>query len=71
MLCLLLLAAALPAAEPVALKVAAVQFRSSFDLKDNTARIVAALEKLAAQGVRVAADGLPYRPDDGSGAGRH
>lgn len=52
---LLCLGCLLQAAGPVELKVAAVQFRSSFDLADNTRRIIASLEKLAAQGVRVAA----------------
>ena len=42
-------------AEPVALKVAAVQFRSSFDIEDNQRRILAAMERLAKDGVRVAA----------------
>jgi len=52
---LLLLAAAVAAlSQPVALKVAAVQFRSSFDIADNTRRIVAMLEKLAAANVQVA-----------------
>ena len=42
---LLLLAAGIAAAgQPVELKVAAVQFRSSFDLADNTQRIVAMLD---------------------------
>ncbi len=39
----------------VQLHVAAVQFRSSFNLADNRDRIVAALEKLSRDGVRVAA----------------
>ena len=52
---LLLLAAGIAAAgQPVELKVAAVQFRSSFDLADNTQRIVAMLDKLSAAGVHVA-----------------
>jgi predicted amidohydrolase len=38
----------------VELKVAAVQFRSSFDIADNTRRIVTAIEKLGAEGVGVA-----------------
>jgi len=42
-------------AQPVELKVAAVQFRSSFDIADNTRRIVAKLDTLAGQGVHVAA----------------
>ena len=42
-------------AEPVTLKVAAVQFRSSFDIEDNQRRILAAMERLAKDGVRVAA----------------
>lgn len=37
-----------------AVKVAAVQFRSSFDLEDNRARMAAALEKLADDKVQVA-----------------
>lgn len=41
-------------AQAVELKVAAVQFRSSFDIADNTKRIVAALESLADKGVAVA-----------------
>ncbi len=53
-LALLLLALA-ATAQPVQLKVAAVQFRSTFDIADNTRRIVAHLEKLAAAGVHVAA----------------
>lgn len=52
---LLLLAAGITAiAQPVELKVAAVQFRSAFDIAENTQRIVAILEKLAAAGVNVA-----------------
>ena len=39
----------------VKLKVAAVQFRSSFDVADNQRRIVQTLERLAEQGVNVAA----------------
>src|SRR5262245_59699610 len=39
----------------VRLKVAAVQFRSSFDVADNRRRIVQTLERLAEQGVNVAA----------------
>ena len=42
-------------AQPIDLKVAAVQFRSSFDIADNTTRIIAHLDKLAAAGVHVAA----------------
>ena len=38
----------------VNLKVAAVQFRSSFSLEDNRARIVAVLQRLAKQDVKVA-----------------
>jgi predicted amidohydrolase len=41
-------------APPVSLKVAAVQFRSSYKLEENLPRIVAKLRELAAQGVRVA-----------------
>lgn len=51
---LLLLAVSLTA-QPIELKVAAVQFRSSFDIADNTARIIAHLDKLAGGGVQVAA----------------
>lgn len=51
---LILFLAAAAAAFPAELKVAAVQFRSSFQIEDNTARIVTALEKLAAQKVQVA-----------------
>ena len=51
---LLLLAASLTA-QPIELKVAAVQFRSSFDIADNTTRIIAHLDKLAAAGAHVAA----------------
>lgn len=51
---LLLLAAGALGAQTVELKVAAVQFRSSFDIADNTRRIVASLEKLAGDGVQVA-----------------
>src|SRR3712207_1494587 len=46
------------AAEPtnaITLKVAAVQFRSSFDVADNRQRMIATLEKLAARQVSVAA----------------
>lgn len=51
----LLLTAAIAAfAQPVELKVAAVQFRSTFDIADNTRRIAAMLEKLAADNVKVA-----------------
>jgi len=39
----------------VKVKVAAVQFRSSFDVTENRRRIVATLERLAEQGVNVAA----------------
>ncbi|MFB3825765.1 MAG: carbon-nitrogen hydrolase family protein [Bryobacteraceae bacterium] len=46
---------AAPLVAQVQLKVAAVQFRSSFDLNDNRDRIVLALEKLSREGVRVAA----------------
>jgi len=41
-------------AQPVALKVAAAQFRSSFDIAANTRRIVAMIERLAADAVHVA-----------------
>ncbi|HEU0123407.1 MAG TPA: carbon-nitrogen hydrolase family protein [Bryobacteraceae bacterium] len=41
-------------AQTVNLRVAAVQFRSSFDIAGNTARIVEKLESLAADGVDVA-----------------
>ncbi len=50
----LLLAAVAAWAQPVELRVATVQFRSSFDIADNTRRIVAMLEKLAGDGVQVA-----------------
>lgn len=40
--------------EPVKLKVAAVQFRSSFDVAGNTKRIKETLDRLAARGVNVA-----------------
>lgn len=45
-----------PAVSPaaVSLKVAAVQFRSTHDIAENTPRVVAHLRELAAQGVRVA-----------------
>ncbi len=39
---------------PVKLKVAAVQFRSSFDIEDNRKRIIQALDRLAGEGVQVA-----------------
>jgi omega-amidase len=51
---LLLTAAIATFAQPVELRVAAVQFRSSFDITENTRRIVAMLEKLAAAKVQVA-----------------
>lgn len=60
----LLLAASLAAAQsqppyrlaaPIALKVAAVQLRSSYEVAANRDRIIAALERLAQDGVRVAA----------------
>jgi predicted amidohydrolase len=51
---LLLTAAVAAVAQPVELKVAAVQFRSSFDIAENTRRITAMLEKLAAAKVQVA-----------------
>jgi predicted amidohydrolase len=53
-LMLLLLAGLTLAAQPVDLKVAAVQFRSTFDIPANTKRILASLESLAAKGVQVA-----------------
>lgn len=40
--------------DPVILKVAAVQFRSSYDISDNLKRITAVLDRLAADNVRVA-----------------
>jgi len=46
---------AFPQTAAVRLKLAAVQFRSSFDVADNRQRIVEALERLAEQGVNVAA----------------
>jgi len=51
---LMLTAAIATFAQPVELRVAAVQFRSSFDITENTRRIVAMLEKLAAAKVQVA-----------------
>jgi predicted amidohydrolase len=51
----LMVSSALPQTTPLKLKVAAVQFRSSFDVADNRRRIVEALERLAEQGVNVAA----------------
>lgn len=42
------------AAQPVELKVAAVQFRSTFDIAANTRRIIEHLDQLAARGVHVA-----------------
>lgn len=55
-LCLTLVAWPLAAAEAGArLKVAAVQFRSSFDIRQNCERIAGRLKELAAQGVQVAA----------------
>lgn len=51
---LLLALAAAALAFPADVKVAAVQFRSSFNVEDNTTRIVATLEKLAADKVQVA-----------------
>ncbi len=50
-----LFAAFVSRTEPVRLKVAAVQFRSSFNVPDNLKRINAILEQLADQGVGVAA----------------
>src|SRR5690349_6820898 len=52
---LLIVPAALPQTPAVKLKVAAVQFRSSFDVADNRGRIVQTLERLGEQGVNVAA----------------
>jgi predicted amidohydrolase len=46
---------AFPQTAPVRLKVAVVQFRSSFDVTDNRRRIVETLEHLAGRGVDVAA----------------
>ncbi len=54
-LLLLIAPAALPQTHAVKLKVAAVQFRSSFDVADNRRRIVQTLEHLAQQEVNVAA----------------
>ncbi len=54
-LLLLMVSPAMPQTVPVKLKVAAVQFRSSFDVADNRRRIVEALERLAGGGVNVAA----------------
>ncbi len=54
-LLLLMVSPAMPQTVPVKLKVAAVQFRSSFDVADNRRRIVEALERLAEGGVNVAA----------------
>ena len=51
---LLLFLATVALAQPIELKVAAVQFRSSFDIADNTKRIIATIEKLAREGVHVA-----------------
>lgn len=51
---LLLFALPLSGQAPVKLKVAAVQFRSSFDVADNGRRIVEALAGLAREGVQVA-----------------
>ncbi|MBE7541920.1 MAG: carbon-nitrogen hydrolase family protein [Bryobacteraceae bacterium] len=48
------LAGALAGQTAVELKVAAVQFRSSFEVGDNRDRMIAALERLAGEGVRVA-----------------
>jgi predicted amidohydrolase len=53
-LCLLLIAAAAWSAPAVKLKVAAVQFRSSFDVEDNRKRMVEVLARLAGEGVNVA-----------------
>jgi predicted amidohydrolase len=51
---LVLAAAPVSPAAVVTLKVAAVQFRSSFDVADNRARMVKRLEELAEAGVNVA-----------------
>src|SRR5438093_10456863 len=51
----LMVSSVLPQTAPVKVKVAAVQFRSSFDVAENRRRIVQTLERLAEQGVNVAA----------------
>ncbi|MCX6624320.1 MAG: carbon-nitrogen hydrolase family protein [Acidobacteria bacterium] len=51
---LLLVAMAAAQSGPVKLKVAAVQFRSSFDIEDNRKRMISALERLAGEQVNVA-----------------
>lgn len=51
---LVCLAGALAGQTAVELKVAAVQFRSSFEVGDNRDRIIEVLERLAGEGVRVA-----------------
>ena len=45
----------MPRTASLKLKVAAVQFRSSFDVAENRRRILETLEHLAEQGVKVAA----------------
>jgi predicted amidohydrolase len=52
---LVVASSALGQTAPVKVKVAAVQFRSSFDVTENRRRIVHTLERLAEQGVNVAA----------------
>ena len=54
-LSLLLLSTAAWSAPPVSLKVAAVQFRSSFTVEDNRKRMVETLTRLSTEGVNVAA----------------
>jgi predicted amidohydrolase len=53
--CLAITAVAILQAAPVKLKVAAVQFRSSFEVKDNLRRMVKTLGELSERGVNVAA----------------
>lgn len=53
-LSILLLSIAAWSAPPVKLKVAAVQFRSSFSVEDNRKRMVETLTRLSAEGVNVA-----------------
>ncbi len=55
LLSILFVSAAFAQSPAVSLKVAAVQFRSSNDIADNAARIVQTIERLAADGVNVAA----------------
>ena len=54
-LSLLFLSTAAWSAPPVSLKVAAVQFRSSFNIEDNRKRMVETLTRLSTEGVNVAA----------------